>query len=251
MTATAIKQGNPTYSEAEWRMRVDLAACHRLSAHFGYSDIIWNHITARVPGEKDHFLLNRFGMRFDEVTASSLVKLDLDGNVLEGPKDLNITGFVIHSAIHAAREDIVCVMHAHTPGGVAVAALESGLLPVAQDAMMFYERIGYHDYEGLSTNVEERERLAANLGKHFAMIMRNHGLLTAGKTVAEAFIRMHYLERACRAQVDAMSTGQRLKLPPPEICEQAAGQYDDFWPGKYEWPALIRLLDAKDASYKI
>ncbi|MGI9304872.1 MAG: class II aldolase/adducin family protein [Gammaproteobacteria bacterium] len=249
MTAAAIRQTS-SYSESEWRMRVDLAACYRLTAHFGFSNIVWNHITARVPGEEEHFLLNRFGMRFDEVTASSLVKLDMDGNVLEGPQDLNITGFVIHSAIHAARKDIVCVMHTHTPGGLAVAALECGLLPVVQDAMMFYNRISYHDYEGLSTDMEERARLAANLGEHFAMIMRNHGLLTAGKTVAEAFIRMYYLERACRAQVDAMSTGQKLKLPPPQVCEQAAGQYGDFWPGKYEWPALVRLLDAKDPSYK-
>ena len=247
--ASTESEPRATY-ENEWKMRVDLAACYRLADRFGFSDIVWNHITARVPGPEKHFLINRFGLRFDEVTASSLIKLDQDGNVVDGAQEINITGYVIHRGIHAARADIACVMHSHSAAGLAVSALEEGLLPVIQDAMMFYNRLAYHDYEGLSTDTAESERLAASLGAHNAMILRNHGLLTAGGTVGEAFIRMYYLERACRAQIDALATGRELRLPAPEVCEHAAQQYQHFPPGKYEWPALLRLLDDQDPSYK-
>ena len=243
-------RGRDDIDEAEWGRRVELAACYRLADRFGFSDIIWSHITARVPGASKHFLLNRFDLRYDEVTACNLIKLDLEGKVLDGPDDVNVTGFVIHSAIHAAREDVVCVMHAHPPGGLAVCALECGLMPVIQDAMPFYDRIAYHDYEGLSTDTAECQRLAASMGAHNAMIMRNHGLLTAGRSVGEAFMLMYSLERACRVQIQVLASGQTLSLPTPEICEQAARQYEAFWPGKYEWPALIRLIDAEDPSYR-
>lgn len=243
-------RGQEAYDMAEWERRVELAACYRLADRFGFSDIVWNHITARVPGTEKHFLLNRFGLRHDEVTASNLIKLDLAGNVLDGPEDVNVTGFVIHSAIHAAREDVVCVMHAHPPGGLAVSALECGLIPMIQDAMPFYNRIAYHDYEGLSTDTSECERLAANLGAHNAMIMRNHGLLTVGRSVGEAFMLMYSLERACRVQMQVLASGQAASLPSADVCERAARQYEDFWPGRYEWPALIRLLDAEDPSYR-
>ena len=235
---------------AEWQMRVDLAACYRLMDHFGFSDVIWNHITARVPGEAEHFLINRMGLRYDEITASNLIKLDMAGAVVDGPDDVNVTGFIIHSAIHARRPDVACVLHSHARAGLGVSALECGLLPMVQDALSFYGRVAYHDYEGLSTDPEERERLAENLADKPAMIMRNHGLLTVGRTVAEAFMLHFYLERACRVQLEVMATGQKISLPPPEVCAKAAEQYRQFWPGKHEWPALIRLMDQKDPGYR-
>jgi ribulose-5-phosphate 4-epimerase/fuculose-1-phosphate aldolase len=235
-------------SEAEHQTRVDLAACYRLAAHFGYDDVIWNHISARVPGEES-FLINPLGLRYDEIRASNLVKVDPEGRVLDGG-ETNVTGFVIHSAIHRNRPDIQCVMHSHTEGGLAVSALAEGLLPMVQDAAMFYGRIAYHAYEGLSTDLDERERLAANLGDGFAMILRNHGLLTAGRTVGEAFVRMHYLERACRVQIAVLSTGREISLPPPEVWEKAVQQYESFVPGRLEWPALVRLMDQLDPSFR-
>ena len=175
------------YTEAEWRMRVDLAACYRLADMFGFSDIIWNHITAKVP-ESDHFLINRFGLRHDEITASNLVTIDLGGAVVDpgsatSDDDINVTGFIIHSAIHAARPDLHCVMHSHSEAGLAVSVLKDGLITMIQDGMPFYKQVAYHDYEGLSTDVAERERLAANLGDKQVMILRNHGLLTCGASV--------------------------------------------------------------------
>ncbi len=242
--------GDRPYSDEEWQMRVDLAACYRLADRFGYSDIVWNHITARVPGADNHFLISRFGLRFDEITASNLVTLDQSGNVIDGPDDINVTGYIIHRGIYTARHDIACVMHTHTPYGLAVSALEGGLQPVIQDAMMFYNRIAYHDYRGLSTDVSESEQLATELGSNNAMILRNHGLLTAGAAVGNAFIRMYYLERACRAQIESFGTGQAVRIPAADVCEHAAQQFKHFPPGKYEWPALIRLLDEQDPSYK-
>ena len=160
------------------------------------------------------FCINRFGLRFDEITASSLVKVDLEGNVVDGPEDLNVTGFVIHSAVHAAREDVVCVMHSHGPGGLAVSALADGFIPMTQDGFMFYERVAYHDYEGLSTDTSECQRLAANLGDKDVMVLRNHGLLTVGSSVGEAFMRMYYLERACQTQMKILASGAKTELPP-------------------------------------
>ena len=242
------------FPDAEWQMRVDLAACYRLADLFGYSDIVWNHITAKVPGH-ERFLINRFGFRFDEVTASNLVTVDLDGQVVDAGSatsedDINVTGFVIHSAVHAARPDVQCVMHSHAEGGLAVSALKEGLLPMVQDAMPFFGRIAYHDYEGLSVDTAERERLAADLGPHMAMILRNHGLLTCGETVGEAFMHMYYLERACKVQMQVLASGREFTLPPPEVCERASRQYEQFPFGKYEWPALVRLAEQRSPGFR-
>lgn len=239
---------------AEWQMRVDLAACYRLADLFGFSDIIWNHITARLPGTES-FLINRFGLRFDEVTASSLVILDLDGNIVDAgsassAEDVNVTGFVIHSAIHAARSDVQCIMHSHTDAGMAVSVLRDGLMPMIQDALPLHNRVSYHDYEGLAVDTAERERLATSLGNNNAMILRNHGLLTCGATVGEAFMTMYYLDRACKVQLYVLSSGQPYELPSEELCEQATREYESFPYGKYEWPALLRLADEKAPGFR-
>jgi ribulose-5-phosphate 4-epimerase/fuculose-1-phosphate aldolase len=253
---TSLKKTNAAkYSEAEWQMRVDLAACYRLADLHGFSDIIWNHITAKIPGT-ENFLINRFGLRHDEITASNLVTLDQDGNVVDPGNvetdhdDINITGYVIHSAIHAARPDVFCVMHSHSEYGLAVSALKEGLVPMVQDAMPFFEQVGYHDYEGLSTDTAERQRLAASLGDHNVLILRNHGILTCGATVGEAFMLMYYLERSCRVQMRVLASGREFTVPSPEICRAAAAQYELFPHGKFEWPALLRMLDQSDANYR-
>jgi ribulose-5-phosphate 4-epimerase/fuculose-1-phosphate aldolase len=238
----------------EWRMRMDLAACYRLADLFGFSDIVWGHITARVPGS-DHFLINRFGLRFDEVTASNLVTLDFDGRVVDpGNADseeaVNLTGFIIHSAIHAARPDVHCVMHSHPEGGLALSVLKDGLRPMIQDAMPLYRQTSYHDYTGLAMDAAERERLVNSLGNSKAMILRNHGLLTCGASVAEAFMNMYYLERACRVQMQVLASGQEFNQVPPPLVEQAARQYEQFPYGKYEWPALLRLADEKSPGFR-
>lgn len=242
------------YTDAEWRMRVELAACHRLADLFGFSDIIWNHITAKVP-DTEHFLINRFGLRFDEVTASNLVTVDLDGNVIDAgtatsEDDVNVTGFVIHSAVHAARPDVHCVMHSHSEGGLVVSALTEGLIPMVQDALPFYGRLAYHEYEGVSVDLAERERLAASLGDQPAMILRNHGLLTVGETVGEAFMHMYYLEKACKVQMRVLATGRDYTLPPEDVMEKASRQYEQFPYGKYEWPALLRLADERSPGFR-
>ncbi len=246
---------SPTrYTEAEWQMRTDLAACYRLADMFGFSDIVWNHITAKIP-DSEHVLINRLGLRHDEVTASNLVTIDLDGDVVDpgsatSETDINITGFVIHSAIHAARPDVHCVMHSHSSNGLAVSVLKDGLIPMIQDAMPFYGRLAYHPYEGLSTDTGERERLAANLGDNMAMILRNHGLLTCGETMAEAFMFMYYLERACKVQMQVLASGQDFELPPADVCEAAAEQYRHFPYGRYEWPALLRLVEKNSPDFR-
>jgi ribulose-5-phosphate 4-epimerase/fuculose-1-phosphate aldolase len=245
----AVKTGSATWSDAEWRMRVDLAAAYRLADRYGFSDFIWNHITARIPGEGDRFLINPFGLRYDEITASSLVKVDTQGNVIGGG-ETNYTGFVIHSAIHVARHDVVCVMHTHSRGGLGVGCLEEGLLPFIQDSMGFHHKVAYHDYEGLGVDLGERERIARNLGDAGCLFLRNHGLITVGATVGEAFVRMVYLERACRVQMDVLATGRPYRTIPKDLQAKAAAQYADFPPGQYEWPALIRLLDQRDPGYK-
>ena len=253
---TTLSQSSQSkYSAAEWQMRVDLAACYRLADRFGFSDIIWNHITAKIPGT-EQFLINRFGLRHNEITASNLVTLDLAGNVLDPGSvrtdhdDINVTGYIIHSAIHAARTDVHCVMHSHSEFGLAVSALQEGLIPMVQDAMPFYNQVAYHDYEGLSTDAAERQRLAADLGDKHAMILRNHGLLTCGATVGEAFMLMYYLERSCRTQMQVLASGREFTVPSDEVCAAAAGQYELFPHGKYEWPALLRMLDKSDAGYR-
>ena len=253
---TTLKQPTQTkYSAAEWQMRVDLAACYRLADMFGFSDIIWNHITAKVP-DTENFLINRFGLRHDEISASNLITLDIDGDVVDpgsvssNDDDVNITGYVIHSAIHAARPDLHCVMHSHSEHGLAVSALKNGLVPMIQDAMPFYKQVAYHDYEGMSTDTAERQRLAASLGDKKVMFLRNHGILTCGATVSEAFMLMYYLERSCRTQMQVLASGQEFTVPSDEVCAAAAGQYEIFPHGKYEWPALLRMLDQQQPGYK-
>lgn len=242
--------GNGQISFDEWNARVDLAALYRLAALFEYDDLIWNHITMRVPGTDHQFLLNRFGLLYSEVTASNLIKVDEHGNVLYGPKDVNTAGFVIHSAIHNVHPDMKVVFHAHAPAGLAITALENGLEYLTQDSSMLFGDIGYHDWEGLSLTLEERDRLAENMMGKSCLIMKNHGFLTVGETAGEAFINMYYLIRACRVMIDAFSTGLALDKGPEEIWKLARRQYNDFPPGKFEWPALLRLVDKADPSYK-
>jgi ribulose-5-phosphate 4-epimerase/fuculose-1-phosphate aldolase len=239
---------------AEWETRVQLAACYRLIAKFRLTDLVYTHISARVPGEHERFLLNPYGFLFDEVTASNLVKVDLEGKIVgETPCTFNPAGFTIHSAVHAGRPDIACVLHTHTRSGMAVAALKCGLLPISQFAMQFMGRIGYHDYEGIALDLDERSRLIRDLGPHCALILRNHGLLTAGRTIPEAFSLMIYLDRACEVQLAAQATGSQLVMPSPETVAHAAGQFgmEDGPQGDLEWDALIRQLDREDPSYRL
>jgi len=243
-------------SDSEWKVRVDLAACYRLVARYGWNDLIYNHITARVPGDDEHYLINPFGLSYSEVTASCLCKIDADGNVIfkpEGDFEISYAGFVIHSAIHTARPDIRCILHTHTPAGMAVSAMECGLLPLNQTSLRFHGRIAYHDYEGPSIDLDERQRLVRDLGEHDAMVMRNHGLITCGRSVAEAFNMMYWLERSCVTQVQAMASGAKLVLPPPEVSARTAELYRPGVRrvyGEIEWPAMLRDLDREDPSYR-
>src|SRR5262249_15558618 len=215
-------------SEEERQMRVDLAACYRLVALYDMDDMFATHISARVPGAEEHFLLNPYGVLFEQITASSLVKVDLDGNIVQHTEyTINPAGFVIHSAVHAARPDAKCVLHTHTVAGMAVASLEEGLLPFTQKSMRFYNRIGYHDYEGVADDLDERARLVRDLGKHNALILRNHGLLTCGPTVARAFFLMKNLEKCCQSQLAAMASGGKLLKPSVGLMEHAATQVAD------------------------
>jgi ribulose-5-phosphate 4-epimerase/fuculose-1-phosphate aldolase len=218
------------------------------------TDLIYTHISARVPGPEHHFLINAFGLLWDEISASKLVKVTLDGEVVDDPMGhgINRAGYVIHSAVHRARPDIECVMHTHTSAGIAVSAQEQGLLPLSQHAMRFTGSLGYHDYEGLALELDEQARLTRDLGAHKAMILRNHGLLTCGESIAEAFDLMYYLERACQTQVSAMGGGAKLRMAPPEVADKVARQFKGlpYKAKKTEWNALLRMLDKTDASYK-
>ena len=239
--------------QSEREVREQLAACYRLVHHYGWTDLVYTHISARVPGPEEHFLLNPLGFMFNEVTASNLVKIDLEGNnVGASPHPVNRAGFVIHSAVHAARPDVQCVIHLHTPAGMAVSMMKCGLLPLSQHAQMFYGRIGYHEYEGIAIDTEERKRLVRDLGDNPVMILRNHGTLVAGATIPQAFSFMFHLEKACQAQLLAMSTGQELELPPEEASIRTRDLVvrPDSPVGRAEWPALMRMLDAMDPSYK-
>jgi ribulose-5-phosphate 4-epimerase/fuculose-1-phosphate aldolase len=245
----------PLVSEEEWQTRVDLAACYRLVAHYGMTDLVYTHLTARVPGPEHHFLINRYGLLFNEITASNLVKIDGEGKIVGGgdQSEVNYAGFVIHSAVHKARHDVGCVMHTHTTAGMAVSALKSGLLPLTQTAMRFYGRIAYHDYEGPALDVDEQKRLVADLGQHNTMILRNHGVLVCAPTVAEAFNLMYWLERACQAQIAAMSCGGELNIPGDNIAKIAAHQYAPETRRRFglmEWPTMLRMLDQTDTSYR-
>ncbi|MEZ5653058.1 MAG: class II aldolase/adducin family protein [Burkholderiaceae bacterium] len=244
-------------SADEWSARVEVAACYRLVHHYGMTDMVYNHISGRVPGT-EHLLINAYGYLYDEIRASNLIKIDLDGNIVGPHEDphgygLNQAGIVIHTAVHKARENVGCVIHTHTRAGMAVSAQAQGLLPLTQTAMRFYGHLGYHDYEGPALDVAEQARLVADLGEHSAMILRNHGLLAAGPSVAEAFNTLYWLEMACKAQIDALAGGGGLHTPPEEVRRKTALMYQPRTRGPFglrEWPAMLRLLDRIDPSYR-
>jgi ribulose-5-phosphate 4-epimerase/fuculose-1-phosphate aldolase len=255
MTTSTLKQTAPfgeDMSDEEWQARVDLAACYRVVDYFGMSELIRTHISARVPGTAHVFLMKPDGLLFEEVTASSLVKLDVDGNVISDPTQrVNKAGFTIHSAVHMARADAQCVLHVHTRDGTAVSAQKNGLLPLSQHSARFHGDIGYHDYEGIALDLDERERLIAHLGGHSVLMLRNHGLLTIGRSMAEAFNRAYYLELACQVQIAAQASGAELIYLPQDVCERTAAQVREFGPlGERDWPALLRLLDRQSSDYR-
>ncbi len=237
-------------SAAEQQARLDLAAAHRLAGRYGWTHLIYNHFTMRVPGEPRHLLVKPHNARFEEVTASSLIKVDMAGKPVDADSAVAITGITIHSAVLEARSDINCVMHAHTAVGMAISAHPKGLLPITQSAMRFYDRLGYHDYEGVSDDGDERARIARDLGPRAnAMILRNHGLLTSGATVGLAFGRMYHLMLAAQSQLMVEATGHPPLIPPPDVCEHAARQvekYDREAAG--EWLALLRKLEQEDGT---
>jgi ribulose-5-phosphate 4-epimerase/fuculose-1-phosphate aldolase len=242
---------------AEWDLRVKLAAAYRLVEHFGWTEQIYGHLTARVPGPREHFLINPWGLNYDEVTASNLVKIDVEGNVVAGGENpVNFAGFVIHSAIHmtSSHENLI-VMHTHTRAGMAIAALKEGLLPISMFATVFHNRIGYHTYEGASLYLDERERIVSSLGPHKALILKNHGLLVVGRTVADCFLRLYRLERACQIQLDAAAAGT-LDLIPDVVADRSAADLDSYQgmqpkpEGEIEFAALMRKLDRTDDSYR-
>ena len=241
-------------SEAEWQVRTDLAACYRAIAMYGWDDLIFTHVSARVPGSENHFLINAYGLMFEEITASSLVKVDLAGEkVLESECNVNPAGFVIHSAVHEARADAGCVLHTHTRAGVAVSAQAEGLLPISQTSLFPYATLAYHSYEGVALNEAEKPRLVADLGDNNALILRNHGLLTTGATIADAFLLMYVLETACQIQVMAQSSGGELiQVPAPIIqgIQAQAAQVTRGLGGSLIWPGLLRKLDRRDPSFR-
>lgn len=241
-------------TDAEWQIRVELAAAYRLVACFGWDDLIFTHISARVPGHEGQFLINPYGMLFDEITASSLVKVDHQGRPLMATEyEVNPAGFVIHSAIHEARPELQCVLHTHTPHGVAVSAQQQGLLPISQQSIFPLARLAYHDYEGVALRDDEKPRLVADLGQGNSMILRNHGLLTCGRSVADAFLAMYTLERACQIQILAQSGGAALTRIPEAIVAGASQQARDVTKGQgsgLAWPGLLRKLDKLDPGYR-
>ncbi|TXH36003.1 MAG: class II aldolase/adducin family protein [Rhodospirillaceae bacterium] len=258
----ATAAANSKYSAEEWRLRQELAAVYRLIAHFRMTDLIFTHISVRLPGPEHHFLINPYGLFFDEITASNLVKIDLQGNAVEpSPYKVNPAGFVIHSAIHGARDDAHCVLHTHTKAGCAVAAQAGGLLPLNQISLEFYNNVAYHDYEGIALDLDERKRLVKDLGAKPVLVLRNHGLLTVGRTPQQAFLRMYYLEKACEIQLAAQAGGQ-LVVPSQAVCEHTERQFNDtgraLEEGQFKdldgydlaWTALLRLLDRIDPTYK-
>jgi ribulose-5-phosphate 4-epimerase/fuculose-1-phosphate aldolase len=240
-------------SDAEWKLRVDLAACYRLVAHFGWDDLIFTHISARVPGAEHHFLINPYGMTFDEVTASSLVKIDHDARkVLDSPYEINPAGFTIHSAIHAAREDAGCVLHTHSVNGVAVSAQKGGVLPLSQQSTFVLASLAYHDYEGVALNPEEKPRLVRDLGDKSFFMLRNHGLCTIGPSVPDAFLMMYLFEAACMIQVRAQAGGELVPIDPTIISRsaQAVRVVTRGAGSALAWPGLLRKLDRIDPSFR-
>ena len=240
-------------SAEEWQQRVNLAACYRLVALYGWDDLIFTHISARVPGPEHHFLINPYGMMFDEITASSLVKVDLDGNkVMDSPYDINPAGFTIHSAIHAARENAQCVLHIHSINGVAVSAQKNGVLPLSQQSIFVLASLAYHDYEGVALRDDEKPRLVADLGDRNFLMLRNHGLLTVADTIPDAFLFMYLFEAACMIQVRAQAGGGELIPINPGIiatATQQAAQVTRNAGGGLAWPGLLRKLDRVSPGY--
>ncbi len=255
-----ITQHRPAHiNETEWKARVDLAACYRLIASLGLDDMIYNHVSMRVPGTNDQFLLNPYGLLFEEITASSLVRIDIHGNKLdETPFEVNAAAFVIHGAVHQGRHDALCVLHTHSDASLAISAQPQGLLPLSQFAMRFYNRQGFHTYEGVALDLDEQQRLVRDIGIHPVLLLRHHGILTVGRTPGEAFMLLYYFERAARIQLDiqAAQAGcqEQFLLPPDEVNRHAAQQFwgqegDILIAGEREWPALLRKLYRTDTSF--
>ena len=241
-------------SDAEWALRVDLAAAYRLVALYGWSDLVFTHISARIPGPEHHFLINPYGLMFDEITASSLVKVDMDCNILQATSfPVNPAGFTIHSCVHEAREDVGCVLHTHSRAGVGVSAQAKGLLPLSQQSTLILSSLGYHGYEGLALRADEKPRLQANLGTNRFLMLRNHGLLTVGASIADAWLNMYIFEAACRIQIDAQAGGAGLNLIAPELIAFNASVMKMATAGQganIAWPALLRKVERADASYR-
>ncbi|MDG5496060.1 class II aldolase/adducin family protein [Niveispirillum sp. BGYR6] len=243
-------------SAAEWRLRVDLAAAFRLVALYGWDDLIFTHLSVRVPGPDHHFLINPYNLMFEEITASSLVKIDVEGRAVDPtPHMVNPAGFTIHSAIHMAREDAQAVIHLHTPHGQAVSAMRDGLLPYTQTAMIAHHDLAFHEYEGIATDLAERARLVADLGGHNLMLLRNHGTLAVGASIAIAFLRIYFLERACEAQVHMLAAGRDNLYPPPagvadKVRQQSSGPMVDMAAERLAWPALLRRLDRANPGFR-
>ena len=254
MNTTTNSEVRSLVSAEEWQLRVDLAACYRLVALYGWSDLVFTHISARIPGPEHHFLINPYGLMFDEITASSLVKVDMQCNkLIESPYPVNPAGFVIHSSVHAAREDVQCVLHTHTRAGVAVSAQKNGVLPISQQSTFVLASLAYHGYEGVAFRDEEKPRLQADLGQANFLMLRNHGLLTCGKTIADAFLAMYTFEAACKIQIDAQAGGGELTQVHPQILTgvaQAMKVQTGGLGGAFVWPSLIRKLDRTDPSYR-
>ncbi len=250
----AVPSKKGEVSAEEWQLRVDLAAAYRLIAMYGWDDLIFTHVSARVPGDEHHFLINPYGMMFEEITASSLVRVDQEGNKINPDDfDINPAGFTIHSAIHAVRDDATCVMHTHTTAGVAVSAQKDGLLPLSQQSLFPLSNLAYHDYEGVALREDEKARLQKDLGNNSFMILRNHGLLTTGSSIADAFLGMYILQRACEVQIQALS-GNREMTPIPagivDTIRQQAEQVTRGMGGQLAWPGLLRKLDRIDTGFR-
>lgn len=253
LDSVAIPSLKGKVSDEEWKIRVDLAAAYRMVAYYGWDDLIFTHLSARIPGADHHFLINPYNLMFEEITASSLVKVDVHGNAVEPtPFVTNPAGFTIHSAIHMAREDAQAVMHLHTPHGQAVSAHEDGLLPLTQTAMVVRSDLAFHDYEGIATDLNERERLVADLGDKGGMILRNHGTLAVGGNVGECFIKLYFIERACQAQIMALSAGDKCSNPPqgtPELAAEQGAVGLKMAANLLAWPALLRKAHRLDPSF--
>jgi ribulose-5-phosphate 4-epimerase/fuculose-1-phosphate aldolase len=246
---------NEPMSDGERQVRIELAAAYRLAQLNGWDELIYNHISARVPGTADHFLINPYGLAFEEVTASNLVKVDLDGNIIGNSQyPINGAGFTIHSAIHAARHDAGCVLHLHTVAGTAISMLEDGLLPLSQTAMRFYDDVAFHEYEGIAVDLSERKRLIDDLGDKSTMILRNHGTLVTGRNVGDAYVRMYLLEKACRSQLEAMACNVKLHRASDQVAEKTGKMFNDGMSvhggSDTAWAAMMRRLDRIDTSYQ-